>query len=159
MKLPYKEKANKKCCEILDILSESGISWDYLADLIKRRKELKNRREELIEFENKKWFPIIELLTKKDTFFKQKRNGDVQIFTRKEGERLVDFMDYYANNYKRLLGVGKGVFGFIGEGINAWDKLEKELQEKNKGWMDRDDFGLYWKKKSDNHSNNRLFHS
>ena len=171
MKNTYKERANQACFKILDILEQNNICPYKLEDVVKKRNELKDWEEKcykeidrpqkgltasgyavweradktLREFKDKEYRPIVSLLTKNDTFLKNNPDGSVTVYSIKTGYRFIDYLDYFAHNWRRLYGFGIAVSGWIGE--EGWGALEKESEEKNKGWIDRDDFGSYFKYK------------
>lgn len=117
-KLPYKEKANQACFEILDILKKEGISPHDFAD---KFKEPGNK---------KKVF---------DTCF----NININLVKISGKTILADYIPYFLHNWKRLYGFGIPVFSFIPEGPEGDKILIKKAKEENKGWIDRDDFGAY----------------
>ena len=145
MENKYQKIANQKCFEILDILYKKQVSDSDFKDYIIERKQLiKDKNQAFKDFDRpqigchisderefKLWSQYLIELEKKWDYV-------TELFT-----DHFEYFDYFAHNYLRLLGIGKGASGWIGID-NNWSAIEKEAEEKNLGWTDRKDFGSYW---------------
>ena len=165
MKLPYKEKANQACFNIMETLEEKGIAPARFAEIIEKHKELIKYRDDCYKEKDRPQkgtlsagWPVFENAQKALYSFREKNwYPIISIFQKKGWYRITNFLDYYANNWSRLYGLGIAVGGFIPEGPEG-DKILTEKSEKaNLGVIDRDDFGSYhyWKIKKEGRYNEK----